>query len=102
MFQCGNGYVVVDLRGTRRSEAPGRAADRAAGADGDGVMGSSSTSIAARYHHVTDPIRRDVAAGSEPCCGPPGGRGTSDEQGWDNSSLLSLYFHEGRRSIHLL
>jgi hypothetical protein len=27
-----------------------------------GVMGWSSTSMAARYQHVTDPIRRDVAA----------------------------------------
>ena len=28
-----------------------------------GVMGWSSTSMAARYQHVTDPIRREVAAG---------------------------------------
>jgi integrase len=27
-----------------------------------GIMGWSSTSMAARYQHVTDPIRRDVAA----------------------------------------
>jgi len=26
-----------------------------------GIMGWSSTSMAARYQHVTDPIRRDVA-----------------------------------------
>jgi hypothetical protein len=28
----------------------------------DGVMGWSSTSMAARYQHVTDPIRQAVAA----------------------------------------
>ena len=27
-----------------------------------GIMGWSSTSMASRYQHVTDPIRRDVAA----------------------------------------
>jgi integrase len=27
-----------------------------------GVMGWSSTSMASRYQHITDPIRRDVAA----------------------------------------
>jgi integrase len=26
-----------------------------------GIMGWSSTAMAARYQHVTDPIRRDVA-----------------------------------------
>ena len=34
------------------------------------VMGWSSTSMAARYQHVTDPIRRDVARRVGPCSGP--------------------------------
>ena len=36
------------------------------------VMGWSSTSMAARYQHVTDPIRRDVADRSVACCGRSG------------------------------
>jgi integrase len=33
------------------------------------VMGWSSTAMAARYQHVTEPIRRDVPIGSAACCG---------------------------------
>jgi hypothetical protein len=36
-----------------------------------GVMGWSTTAMAARYQHVTDPIRQDIAERSVVCCGLP-------------------------------
>jgi hypothetical protein len=34
-----------------------------------GIMGWSSTAMTARYRHMTDPIRRDIAKRWVACCG---------------------------------